>query len=172
MTSKNLLMLIITLSIVMFAPVPGITADPKPGAKLYVGTTVLSNGGAPCLACHAHAGSGLGQTVSYGPDLTYFHDDYGAEEVAAVLQDLSFPSMETIYAMRPLTEQEIDDLGAFFEQAASSPVPAFDRLFLWVLIILGVLLLALVLVSRRNMTGVQQTLNRNRQKTANKGGLS
>lgn len=90
--------------------------DPERGKALYVGTASFANGGAPCLACHGIGGAGLGMAAgaSYGPDLTDFYQNYGAEGVVAILETLPFPSMEPIYAKRPLTEKEQQNLTAFF----------------------------------------------------------
>ncbi len=160
------------MSIPLFVHQPVGAADADRGEALYVGAVSPVKGGAPCLACHPHAGSGMGQTEGYGPDLSSRYDDYGPEETEAVLQDLSFPSMAAIYVTRPLTEQEVADLGTFFEQTASSTAPSSDRLFLWVSVILVVLILLLVLGSRRNMPGIRQALIDDQRKSAQKGGLS
>ncbi len=93
-----------------------VQGDSDRGKALYVGTASFANGGAPCLACHGIGGAGLGMAAgaSYGPDLTDFYQNYGAEGVVAILETLPFPSMEPIYAGRPLTDKEQQDLTAFF----------------------------------------------------------
>lgn len=91
--------------------------NPDRGEDLYVGTVAFSAGGAPCLACHGIAGHELGYSAgaNYGPDLTALFNDFGEEGVAAVLEDpAAFESMEAIFTDRPLTEDEIADLTAFF----------------------------------------------------------
>jgi len=91
--------------------------DPARGEALFVGAIGFAAGGAPCLACHGIAGHELGHAAgaSYGPDLTALFNDYGEEGVVAVLEDpSSFTSMEAIFTDRPLTEDEIADLAAFF----------------------------------------------------------
>ena len=40
------------------------------GEALYVGSTRLFAGGAPCLGCHGVAGHGLARAASFGPDLS------------------------------------------------------------------------------------------------------
>ena len=104
-------------------PVWSQSGDPDRGEDLYVGTIAFSAGGAPCLACHGVAGHELGYAsgANYGPDLTAIFNDYGEEGVAAVLEDPSaFESMEAIFADRPLTEDEIADLTAFFATVADN----------------------------------------------------
>ncbi len=99
--------------------------EPERGKALYVGTAAFKNGGAPCLACHGVAAEGLGLAAgaSYNIDLTDFFENYGAEGVVSMLETLPFPSMEPIYNERPLTEDEQQDLAAFFE-AISGQEPA------------------------------------------------
>lgn len=101
--------------------------DAKRGSKLFTGEIRMTNGGAPCLACHGIAGVGLAGVASYGPDLSGLHENFGAEGVAEVLSSLAFPSMEPIYATRPLTESEQADLGAFFGRISGMSVVG-DRL--------------------------------------------
>lgn len=97
----------------------GPVGDAARGEALFSGAVAMVNGGAPCLGCHALGGAGLGsaERASFGPDLTAMYGDYGADGVASVLADLSFPSMAPIFAKRPLTAQEQADIGAFLATA-------------------------------------------------------
>jgi mono/diheme cytochrome c family protein len=97
--------------------------DPEKGRALYVGTAPFAKGGAPCLACHAIAGAGLGMAAgaSFAPDLTSMYADYGAEGVASILESLPFPSMEPIYAGRPLSATEQADVTTFLAEVAGQP---------------------------------------------------
>lgn len=106
-------------------PEAGPTGDPEKGRALYAGAAPFAKGGAPCLACHGIAGMGRASAASFGPDLTALFNDYGAEGVSSILESLPFPSMEPIYANRPLTEAERADLTAFF-QASAELRPAED----------------------------------------------
>jgi mono/diheme cytochrome c family protein len=102
------------------------TGDSARGEALYVGTASFEKGGSPCLACHSIAGAGLGKAAgaSYGPDLTELWEGFGEEGVAAVLESVdSFPSMEAIYAARPLSGQEQADLAAFLRQVSGRETP-------------------------------------------------
>ncbi|MCF6179424.1 MAG: hypothetical protein L3J63_08575 [Geopsychrobacter sp.] len=114
------------------------TGDAARGEQLFTGSQAMSNGGAPCIGCHALAGLGSAGTASYGPDLSALYADYEAEGVAAVLESLAFPSMEAIYANRPLTDSERLDLTAFFAQSAEQQAPAAKSLA--GLILLGVII--------------------------------
>ncbi|MFA5515040.1 MAG: hypothetical protein WDA20_02015 [Desulfuromonadales bacterium] len=102
-----------------------VAGDPMRGEALYVGTASFEKGGAPCLACHGISGAGLGLAAgaSYGPDLTAMWENYGEEGVAMILEELPFPSMEPIYAERPLTVQERQDVTAFLASAEGQTPP-------------------------------------------------
>lgn len=103
------------------------------GQQLFSGASRMVNGGSPCIACHALSGLGSAGTAGYGPDLSNIYADYGADGVMAVLESLALPSMEAIFATRPLTETERRDMTAFFAQAAerqAPPVKSFAGLIL------------------------------------------
>ncbi|MCM2264765.1 MAG: c-type cytochrome, partial [Desulfuromonadales bacterium] len=96
------------------AETPAVTGDPARGARLYTGEAAFAKGGAPCLGCHGITGFGLAGGANYGPDLTTMFENFGDEGIADILETLPFPSMEPIYATRPLTDEEQADLRAFF----------------------------------------------------------
>lgn len=135
--------------------------DPRRGEALYSGTAFFSQGGAPCLACHGIAGAGLGMAggASFGPDLTAMFDDYGAEGVASILENLEFPSMEPIYANRPLTAEEQADVGAFLaEVAGRTPLHAGGQVAGHVIIGLLALVALLMLFGWGRLNGVRRPL--------------
>ncbi|BCR04517.1 hypothetical protein DESUT3_15860 [Desulfuromonas versatilis] len=136
-------------------------ADALRGEALFVGTASFANGGAPCLGCHGIAGAGLGKAAgaNYGPDLTALFEDFGEEGVMAVLEDLSFPSMEAIYAARPLTEQERDDLSAFFAEVSGQQAAGIGgRLTLDVAIASLAFFALVAMLGWRRLKGVRQPL--------------
>lgn len=132
--------------------------DPLHGKALYVGNAGFVNGGAPCIACHALVGLDLAGSASYGPDLSQLYSDYEAEGVLAVLESLAFPSMEAIYADRPLTEPERLDLTAYF--AKTSELSAPEKKSLIGPIFLGVVAVFAVvgIAGLRRLNGVRQPL--------------
>ena len=138
--------------------VPITTGDAARGARLYTGELAFANGGAPCLACHGIAGFGLAGGANYGPDLTAMHENFGAEGVADVLKSLPFPSMEPIYAARPLTDQEQADLGTFFAGATGAPVANDGLLFAEALSGVALFLGAVLLFGRERLRGVRRSL--------------
>jgi mono/diheme cytochrome c family protein len=130
---------------VVVGPLAAATGNVDRGARLFTGEAPLTNGGAPCLACHGIAGVGLAGGANFGPDLTNLYDNFGEDGIAEVLASLSFPSMEPIYANRPLTAEEQQDLGAYFAGISGESV-INDRLLLTevasgVLVLLGIVLL-------------------------------
>ena len=91
--------------------------DARRGEALYVGSTPLFAGGAPCLACHGIAGHGLERAASFAPDLSAAHEQFGAEALDAMLVDIAFPSMEPVYRGHAVTDEERGDLIAFLAES-------------------------------------------------------
>lgn len=174
MSRFHILRFVFGILILLGVTTPLSAADPRAGEALYVGTAAFSRGGAPCLACHGHAGTGLGSSSGYyGPDLTDLYTNYGAEGVSAVLEFLEFPSMEAFYRERSLTEQEIADLTAFFGETVESGAIPPDRLSLWVIVALLIAAGITILAARRRMKiGVRQSLINQQRQSISKGGQS
>ncbi|WP_242337840.1 MULTISPECIES: hypothetical protein [unclassified Anaeromyxobacter] len=144
----------------------GAAADPRQGEALYVGTTPLANGGAPCLACHGLAGHGLAFSASFGPDLSAAAETYDAETLAAALEDVPFPSMEPIYRGHALTARERGDLAAFLLEARAAPPPsggALGRLLLEAGLVAAAIFALLAVLFRRRMPPVSAALARARR---------
>lgn len=135
--------------------------DPEKGRALYAGAAPFAKGGAPCLGCHGIAGAGLGMAAgaSFAPDLTSMYEDYGAEGVAAILESLPFPSMEPIYASRPLSATEQADVTAFLaEVAGQPPLQAGGQVAGHVAVGVAIVLGLLVLFGWGRLKGVRQPL--------------
>ena len=138
-----------------------ISGDPQRGESLFVGTLKFSAGGAPCLACHGIAGQKLGFAAgaSYGPDLTAIFEDYGEEGVAEVLDDLSFESMDAIFATRPLSDSEKADLVAFFSSVSTGEAAYIGSdLVLHVILVMAVLMLLIGALGWRRLRAVRRPL--------------
>jgi mono/diheme cytochrome c family protein len=140
-------------------------ADPREGEALFVGSTRLQNGGAPCLACHGLAGHGLAWSASFGPDLSAAAQTYDAETLDAMLEDVPFPSMEPIYRGHAITQGERRDLAAFLLEARSGVAPgdAVGRLLLEAFLVAAAFLALLVVLYRRRMPPVSAALARARR---------
>jgi cytochrome c553 len=145
----------------MFLPFPSAFAadgDASRGGQLYTGERALTNAGSPCIACHALIGLGSAGSASYGPDLSNLYADYGEEGVAGVLESLAFPSMEPIYASRPLTAEERLDLTAFFSQTAAQQAPPAGSLAAPILLGVVIVFAIVALLGLRRLKGVRQPL--------------
>ncbi len=135
-----------------------IEGDAARGAQLYAGSRAMTNGGSPCVACHALTGFGSAGAANYGPDLSNLYADYGAEGVGAVLESLAFPSMEAIYASRPLTSEERLDLVAFFAQTAEQQAAPATSLTGSILLGVVIVFAIVALLGLRRLKGVRRPL--------------
>jgi hypothetical protein len=52
-----------------------------------------------------------------GPDLTVVNAKYKDPELISILQNPNFPTMNSVFARRPLTDEEIVQLFALFQEA-------------------------------------------------------
>jgi cytochrome c peroxidase len=105
------------------------------GEKLFTGKEPLSNGGTSCFACHNVAGIDVLGGGNLGPDLTQVYSRYGASGLQAALVTLPFPTMQGVFAGKPLTEREQADLYAFFESTDGRAVTGTAMAPLWFLVI-------------------------------------
>ncbi len=165
---------VVPILMVLALPALAISGDPTHGKELFVGSVPMEKGGAPCLACHNLTGFGMASGANYGPDLSSLYENYGREGVEGVLQSVgSFPSMEAIYANRPLTEAEQADLLAFLEQTSQlAATPTAGTLFLQVLLGVAALFGLNLLVGMKRIRSVRQKLASRLPHTINKGGTS
>jgi mono/diheme cytochrome c family protein len=137
---------------------PAVAGDPARGARLYSGEQAFAKGGAPCLGCHGMAGFGLAGGANYGPDLSGMFENFGDEGIVDILKTLPFPSMEPIYATRPLTDEEQADLRAFFAQVQGAHVANDGLLFGEALSGVALLLGVVLLFGRERLRGVRRSL--------------
>lgn len=91
-----------------------------------MGEVRLTNGGAPCLACHGIAGHGLARAASFGPDLSGTFESYGGDALEGVLADVPFPSMQPIYNTHALTPAERAHIVAFLQHGGSTTTAHLD----------------------------------------------
>jgi mono/diheme cytochrome c family protein len=100
-----------------------LNGDPQGGQDLFTGAEHLQNGGTPCISCHTIRGVGSLGGGSLGPDLTHVYSRYTRTGLASALVGLPFPTMQGIFAEKPLTASERADLLAFFAQADQEGAP-------------------------------------------------
>jgi hypothetical protein len=94
--------------------------DVETGRRLFRGDLKLEAGGASCLSCPNVAGVGWLGGGALGPDLTTIHDRLGGSRgLPAWLAAPPTPSMSALYGERPLSEQEVHALTAFFADRAA-----------------------------------------------------
>jgi mono/diheme cytochrome c family protein len=133
--------------------------DPARGEALFAGNVHFTNGGPPCLACHAAGSTGLLGGGVLGPDLTQVVSGYGEAGLASALANIAWPTMAPIYARHRLTQQEQADLLAFL-QAASSEKPTNRELPVLALSLAGLfaVLIAIGFLWRHRLRGVRRPL--------------
>ncbi len=133
--------------------------DPAVGEAIFVGTSRLQNGAPSCISCHNTVGVGALDGGTLGPDLTNVYGRYGEAGLAAALENLPFPTMQGVFADKPLTEDEVSDLYAYFIQRDQNQVQPVS--FNFVLIgLLGFIVLILIgqLVWRKRLTQVRKPM--------------
>jgi mono/diheme cytochrome c family protein len=144
---------------------PPLAGDAAQGQQLFTGQAALAGRGTPCIACHSVEGVGALGGGALGPDLTQVHTRYGAPGLAAALGSLPFPSMQSIYANKPLTPAEQADLLAFFARADQGPAPRTQRNLLVSLAagagLAGTLFLGMTLFWPRQRLSIAQRLRKN-----------
>lgn len=91
------------------------------GAALFEGSRRFEHGGVSCNACHNVDHDAVFAGGSLAVDLTDYYSRAGAAGVDGMLRGLPFPEMEVAYRDRPLTDEEIELLTAFLEDASVNP---------------------------------------------------
>jgi cytochrome c553 len=92
-------------------------ASSSRGEALFTGRVRFKNGAPACGSCHSVGGSAFPKGGTMGPDLTHEYSKLGAAGMQATLETLYFPAMNALFAPRPLTPDEQQDLTAFFQNA-------------------------------------------------------
>lgn len=106
-----------------------LSGGPAYGMQIFSGGVRLQNGGTNCIACHTVNGVGLLGGGALGPDLTHVYSRYGREGLSAALAGLPFPTMQGIFAGRPLSTSEQSDLLAFFAKVDQGGQPRTQQNF-------------------------------------------
>lgn len=141
--------------------------DVDAGWQLFQGRMRFQNGGAACISCHSIKGSGLFGGGTLGPDLTGVNLKYRDPELIAILQNPNFPTMATVFGTHALSNEEIVQLFALFQNAKlTHPMPAtqagaisLDLRFFVIGVASMLLVLALLnLAWRRRSRGVRAQL--------------
>lgn len=146
---------------------PVTEADIPAGEELFQGRKRLEAGGAACISCHGLEDLGSMGGGTLGPNLTLVNGKYRDPELIAILQNPNFPTMSSVFAAHPLTNEEIVKLFALFQHSkkmhaalAAGAVPADVR---FPSIGFGALVLALLgmhWIWRKRLRGVRGPLVR------------
>jgi cytochrome c2 len=111
-------------------------ADAAAGMDIFTGRASLKNNGRSCISCHTvnSVGSSLGGRL--GPDLTGIFDRLqGRTALTAWLAAPPTPTMKSIFQSRPLEEDELKSLVAYFESAAHIGGHNFDSFIVWISVV-------------------------------------
>lgn len=114
------------------------------GDDLFRGTTLLSNGGVACIACHSAGEYNRLGGPGLAIDLNGIIDDYGVGGFVDAITDPVEPGMIAVFLDHPITEKEALSLAAFLEptSAESSDDSSIDMMS--VLALVGFLVLILI----------------------------
>jgi mono/diheme cytochrome c family protein len=139
------------------------------GWKFFMGRARLQNGGTACISCHSIKGVGFFGGGTLGPDLTGVSLKYRDPELISILQNPNFPTMSTVFGKHTLTDEEIVQLFALFQNAKqANPMPAtqagvttLDPKFFVIGVVTMLLMLTLLnLAWRKRLRGVREELVR------------
>jgi len=146
-------------------PAVALNGSAEQGRLAFTGRARLGGGGTACIACHAVEGVGALGGGALGPDLTQVQARYGGPGLAAALGTLPFPSMQGIFADKPLTPAEQADLLAFFAAADQGAAPRPQRNLLVSLGagagLAGVLFIGMAFFWPRQRLSIAQRLRKN-----------
>ncbi|GMR04630.1 MAG: hypothetical protein BMS9Abin23_0531 [Thermodesulfobacteriota bacterium] len=99
------------------------TGDAAIGERLYTGQQRLTNGGPPCITCHNVSYGALGGGT-LGPDLTKVYANPAKNPLVSTawINNFGSPVMGPIFNARPITEEEVANIRAFFSQQSEGAV--------------------------------------------------
>jgi len=122
---------------------PVVAGTASAGDALFRGSTLLSNGGVACIACHSAreydrlGGPGLGM------DLNGIIDEFGTAGFVDAITDPVVDEMIAVFADHPITNQEANDLSAFLEKTSADGAEESTLDLLMILGFVGFLVLIL-----------------------------
>lgn len=111
--------------------------DVAAGRDIFKGRTPLKNNGRACISCHTVNDIGASLGGRLGPELnTAFTRLQGRSAMTAWLSAPPTPTMRSIFQNRPLEENEIESLVAYFESATTTTKHNYDTFIVWMTVIL------------------------------------
>src|SRR5574337_1010901 len=87
------------------------------GRMYFMGAKRFSNGGPPCISCHSAGVGELGGGI-LGPNLTKVYADESKNPLinSVWINNPSTPVMGPVFSNRNVTDEEVDNLRAFFAE--------------------------------------------------------
>jgi mono/diheme cytochrome c family protein len=146
---------------------PIVPSDIDAGLALFTGKVALNSEGTACISCHNVSGVGRLGGGTLGPDLTAVNTKYKDPELIGILQNPNFPTMKSVFGTRPLADEEIVQLFAYFQNAkltqpAAQMNPGIVRLDPWFVVVGFILALLSVwsfsLIWRNRLQGVREPI--------------
>ncbi len=102
----------------VIAAAPASPEDVSSGADLFQGRLRFENSGPACNACHDVQNDAITGGGALAVELTSAYSRMGGAGLTAILANTPFPAMQTAYGEKPLVEEEVALLVAFFQSAA------------------------------------------------------
>ncbi|MEW6731147.1 MAG: cytochrome c [Acidobacteriota bacterium] len=143
--------------------------DAGGGLNIFTGQAKLKNGGTACASCHHIEGLGILGGGTLGPDLTGVNVKFHDPELISILQNPNFPTMKSMFATQPLTDEEIVQLFALFQAHKNASRTVTKGLLsdpFFPLLGFGLLALALVATNqlwKKRLRGVRDSIVRRRR---------
>lgn len=135
------------------APAPAEPGDARLGELYFTGGKRFASGAPPCISCHSASVGALGGGV-LGPNLTKVYADESKNPLinSAWINNPSTPVMGTVFSNRPVSDDEVGHLRAFFaKQSQGNVAPSSTGTFTIVGIggFIGILILFNIIWSGR-----------------------
>jgi len=104
----------------VIAAAPASPEDVSSGADLFQGILRFENSGPACNACHDVQNDAITGGGALAVELTSVYSRMGGAGLTAILSNAPFPAMQTAYGEKPLEEEEVALLVAFFQNAGEA----------------------------------------------------
>src|SRR5436853_1171534 len=117
-----------------------VPSDIDAGRRLFTGGASLIGQGTACISCHNVNGVARLGGGTLGPDLTAVNTKYEDPKLIGILQNPNLPRMKSIFGTRPLSDEEIVQLFAYFQNAkltqpAAQVNPGIVRIDPWFVVV-------------------------------------
>ncbi|MBI2252805.1 MAG: c-type cytochrome [Armatimonadetes bacterium] len=107
---------------------PILKGNPEKGRKFFTGELMFKNNSPACISCHNLQVKGFFQVKKLAEDLTDIYIRFGDDLLYSSLKSPPFYLMNKIYPAHPLTDEEIADLTAFFNEISNTVSTAKNKI--------------------------------------------